>query len=124
MHLKTINKTQKIIALSPALGDKNKFNFPMFEAMTQQPVPANPVRRILAASLIGTTIEFFDFYIYATAAVLVFPKLFFSASDPALATLESLATFALAFFLHGHWVQRYSDISATVRAVRRHSLQR
>lgn len=98
MHLKTINKTQKIIALSPALGDKNKFNFPMFEAMTQQPVPANPVRRILAASLIGTTIEFFDFYIYATAAVLVFPKLFFSASDPDLAMLESLATFALAFF--------------------------
>jgi hypothetical protein len=40
----------------------------------------NPVRRILAASLIGTTIEFFDFYIYATTAVLVFPKLFFPAA--------------------------------------------
>ena len=38
---------------------------------------APPARRILLASLIGTTIEFFDFYIYATAAVLVFPKLFF-----------------------------------------------
>jgi len=58
----------------------------------------NPVRRILAASLIGTTIEFFDFYIYATAAVLVFPKLFFPAGDQATATLASLATFALAFF--------------------------
>src|ERR1700693_4847025 len=53
--------------------------------------------QVLFASLIGTTIEFFDFYIYATAAVLVFPRLFFPASDPASATLASLATFAIAF---------------------------
>lgn len=58
----------------------------------------NSPRRVLFASLIGTTIEFFDFYIYATAAVLVFPALFFPAGDPAAATLQSLATFALAFF--------------------------
>ena len=58
----------------------------------------NSVRRVLFASMAGTTIEFFDFYIYATAAVLVFPKLFFPASDPTSATLQSLATFALAFF--------------------------
>lgn len=60
--------------------------------------PGNSPGRILFASLIGTTIEFFDFYIYATAAVLVFPHLFFPASDPAAATLQSLATFAIAFF--------------------------
>lgn len=60
--------------------------------------PKNTVRRILVASLIGTTIEYFDFYIYVTAAVLVFPRLFFPASDPASARLQSLATFALAFF--------------------------
>lgn len=60
--------------------------------------PANPKSRVLFASLIGTTIEFFDFYIYATAAVLVFPILFFPADDPAAATLQSLATFAIAFF--------------------------
>ena len=65
--------------------------------MNQQNPTANPVRRILVASLIGTTIEFFDFYIYATAAVLVFPKLFFPAGNPAVALLASLATFALAF---------------------------
>src|SRR5258708_8116797 len=59
--------------------------------------PLNTPRQVLFASLIGTTIEFFDFYIYATAAVLVFPKLFFPASDPASATLASLATFAIAF---------------------------
>ncbi len=65
------------------------------------------------ASLAGTTIEFFDFYIYATAAVLVFPKLFFPTSDLTLSTLESFATFALAFFarpvgsaLFGHFGDR------------------
>src|SRR5579863_1561861 len=54
--------------------------------------------RVLFASMIGTTIEFFDFYIFATAAVLVFPRLFFAAGDPTAAMLQSLATFALAFF--------------------------
>jgi hypothetical protein len=49
----------------------------------------NSPRRVLLASLIGTTIEFFDFYIYATAAVLVFPKLFFPASDPGAANFPA-----------------------------------
>ena len=60
-------------------------------------VQANSPRHVLLASLVGTTIEFFDFYIYGTAAVLVFPTLFFPASDPATATLASLATFGIAF---------------------------
>ena len=62
------------------------------------PPPANSARRILAASMIGTTIEFFDFYIYATAAVIVFPHLFFPSGDDTSALLSSLATFAIAFF--------------------------
>lgn len=57
----------------------------------------NSPRQVLFASLIGTTIEFFDFYIYATAAVLVFPRLFFPSTDPTSSTLASLATFAVAF---------------------------
>ncbi|WP_446743836.1 MFS transporter [Silvibacterium acidisoli] len=75
--------------------------------------PVNTPRQVLFASLVGTTVEFFDFYIYATAAVLVFPKLFFSASDPASAVLESLATFGIAFLarpigsaLFGHFGDR------------------
>ena len=56
----------------------------------------NPTR-ILFASLIGTTIEFFDFYVYGTAAVLVFPQLFFPPGNPTTATLQSLATFGIAF---------------------------
>ena len=65
--------------------------------MSTTTVKTNSPATVLFASLIGTTIEFFDFYIYATAAVLVFPKLFFPASDASAATLQSLATFALAF---------------------------
>lgn len=74
---------------------------------------ANSPFRVLMASLSGTTIEFFDFYIYANAAVLVFPILFFPHSEGATAILQSLATFALAFFarpfgaaLFGHFGDR------------------
>jgi metabolite-proton symporter len=73
----------------------------------------NTPRQVLFASMVGTTIEFFDFYIYATAAVLVFPRLFFPASDPASSTLASLATFGIAFLarpigsaLFGHFGDR------------------
>lgn len=64
----------------------------MSEAV-QQPVPANPLARVLVATLAGTTIEYYDFYIYATAAVLVFPHLFFPAGDETAALLASLAVF-------------------------------
>lgn len=86
--------------------------------------PGNSPRRVLFASLIGTTIEFFDFYIYATAAVLVFPRLFFPAGDPASATLQSLATFALAFFarpigsaIFGHFGDRIGRKATLVAAL-------
>jgi metabolite-proton symporter len=75
--------------------------------------PPNSSLKILLASLIGTTIEYFDFYIFGTAAVLVFPKLFFTASDAQVAILQSLATFGLAFIarpvgsaLFGHFGDR------------------
>ncbi|MEQ1572809.1 MAG: MFS transporter [Vicinamibacterales bacterium] len=84
----------------------------------------NTPRQVLFASLIGTTIEFFDFYIYATAAVIVFPRLFFPASDPASATLASLATFAIAFIarpigsaLFGHFGDRIGRKATLVAAL-------
>jgi metabolite-proton symporter len=87
-------------------------------------VPVNRAVHVLFASLVGTTIEFFDFYIYATAAVLVFPKLFFPASDPVSATLASLATFAIAFFarpfgsaLFGHFGDRVGRKTTLVAAL-------
>ena len=80
--------------------------------------------RVLFASLIGTTIEYFDFYIYATAAVLVFPRLFFPSTDPASAVLASLATFAIAFVarpigsaLFGHFGDRIGRKATLVAAL-------
>lgn len=65
--------------------------------MKEQPAKINSLKHVLFGSLIGTTIEFFDFYIYANAAVLVFPQLFFPGADSTNSTLESLATFSIAF---------------------------
>ena len=88
-------------------------------------VPANSKARVLFASLVGTTIEFFDFYIYATAAVIIFPHLFFPAStDPMTATIQSLATFAIAFIarpigaaLFGHLGDRIGRKATLVAAL-------
>src|SRR5665213_2788359 len=84
----------------------------------------NTPRQVLFASLIGTTVEFFDFYIYATAAVLVFPKLFFPASDPTTSTLASLATFGIAFLarpvgsaIFGHFGDRIGRKKTLVLAL-------
>ncbi len=57
-----------------------------------------PMRKVAFASFVGTAIEFYDFYIYGTAAALIFPHVFFPNMSPALATVSSLATFAAAFF--------------------------
>jgi metabolite-proton symporter len=84
----------------------------------------NTPAQVLLASLVGTTVEFFDFYIYATAAVLVFPKLFFPASDPATSVLASLATFGIAFIarpigsaLFGHFGDRVGRKRTLVAAL-------
>ncbi|MGA1835643.1 MFS transporter [Herbiconiux sp. 11R-BC] len=75
--------------------------------------PANTRGRVILASLIGTSIEFYDFYVYATAAVLVFPTLFFANSDPTISLLQSFAVFGVAFvarpigsILFGHFGDR------------------
>src|SRR5580698_1812661 len=88
------------------------------------PKPINSPRQVLFASLVGTTVEFFDFYIFATAAVLVFPALFFPASDPASARLASLATFGIAFLarpigsmLFGHFGDRIGRKTTLVLAL-------
>lgn len=99
----------------------------MDKLMTKAPAEiqkVNSVRRVLTASMIGTTIEFFDFYIYATAAVIVFPHLFFPASDGNSALLQSFATFAIAFFarpigaaLFGHYGDKIGRKATLVAAL-------
>lgn len=84
----------------------------------------NTPGQVLFASMVGTAVEFFDFYIYATAAVLVFPRLFFPATDPASSVLASLATFAIAFVarpiggaLFGHFGDRVGRKTTLVLAL-------
>ena len=74
----------------PRPGDQHRLV--TIDGQTSTVKPINSPAQVLFASLIGTTIEFFDFYIYAAAAVLVFPRLFFSA-DPA--SLTAFVTFYL-----------------------------
>jgi len=72
-----------------------------------------PMKKIAFASFVGTAIEFYDFYIYGTAAALVFGPVFFPEFSPAAGTLASLATFGVAFLarplggvIFGHYGDR------------------
>jgi metabolite-proton symporter len=82
-------------------------------AAVDAPAAVNSRGRVVVASLIGTSIEFYDFYAYATAAVLVFPTLFFATQSDATALLSSFAVFGVAFvarpvgsILFGHFGDR------------------
>jgi MFS family permease len=87
-----------------------------------QPVRANA--RILVAALVGTAVEFYDFYIYATAAALVFGPLFFPAGSPAAQTLYALMSFGIAFIARpvgavafGHFGDRIGRKSTLVASL-------
>ena len=86
--------------------------------------PGASTRRVLTASLVGTAVEFYDFYIYATAASLVFPQLFFPKSSDSAQLLQSYATFAVAFFARpvgaaffGHFGDRIGRKSTLVASL-------
>ncbi|MET0309018.1 MAG: MFS transporter [Sphingomonas sp.] len=86
--------------------------------------PAASHRRILFASLVGTSVEFYDFYIYATAAALVFGPLFFPAQEPWLQQVGAYASFSVAFFarplgglVFGHFGDRLGRKSTLVASL-------
>ena len=88
------------------------------------PATAASHRRILLASLVGTSVEFYDFYIYATAASLVFGPLFFPAGDPSVQLLASYASLAVAFLARpvgawafGHYGDRIGRKSTLVASL-------
>ncbi|HUR04080.1 MAG TPA: MFS transporter [Nonomuraea sp.] len=90
--------------------------------MPLSPTTGVPSRsRVAVASLIGTAIEFYDFYIYGTAAALVFNTAFFPTMDPVAGSLAALSTFAVAFLsrplgsaVFGHWGDRIGRKSMLV----------
>src|ERR1700750_1366642 len=79
------------------------------------------LRRAVIASTIGTTIEWYDFFLYSTVTGLVFAKLFFPHSDPLVGTLEAFAIYAAGFAarpigaaIFGHWGDRLGRKSALI----------
>jgi MFS transporter, MHS family, shikimate and dehydroshikimate transport protein len=66
--------------------------------MNENVRPATPIARVVLASFIGTSIEWYDFFLYGTAAALVFNRLFFPTLDPFAGTMASFATYAVGFF--------------------------
>ena len=93
--------------------------------MSAQAAPKAPsTRRVLVASLVGTAVEFYDFYIYATAASLVLGPLFFPKASESAQLLSSYATFAVAFFARplgaaffGHFGDRIGRKSTLVASL-------
>ena len=83
---------------------------PIVESPNEQ---TTGLKRIVLSSIIGTAVEWYDFLIYATATALVFNKLFFPSSDPALSTVASFSTLAVGYFarplgaaIFGHYGDR------------------
>ncbi|MCK6066705.1 MULTISPECIES: MFS transporter [Microbacterium] len=96
----------------------------MTTANPPAPAPANPRSRVITASLVGTTIEFYDFYVYATAAVLVFPILFFPTGNETTSLLSSFAVFGAAMVarpigavVFGHFGDRFGRKATLVASL-------
>src|SRR6516225_9044286 len=75
-----------------------------------EPSGTHQSKKAAASGWIGSALEYYDFFIYATAASLIFPQLFFPSSDPTVAIVASLATFGVGYvarpigaFVLGHW---------------------
>src|SRR5271157_4786272 len=82
----------------------------MSSAMTHDPAGRRQTRKAAASGWIGSALEYYDFFIYATAASLVFPQIFFPSSNPTTAIVASLATYGVGYvarpigaFVLGHY---------------------
>ncbi|MBN9120626.1 MAG: MFS transporter, partial [Planctomycetes bacterium] len=89
--------------------------------MSTAPEPPASVARVVAASFVGTAIEWYDFFLYGTAAALVFNRLFFPTVDPVTGTMAAFGTYAVGFVarpfggvLFGHYGDRFGRKSALV----------
>ncbi|WP_438353620.1 MFS transporter [Microbacterium sp. CJ88] len=97
---------------------------PSSAAVSTSSAPANPRSRVILASLVGTTVEFYDFYAYATAAVLVFPVLFFPTGNDTTSLLLSFSVFGAAMIarplgavVFGHFGDRFGRKATLVASL-------
>lgn len=79
-------------------------------ANTASPTPGSQAKKATASGWIGSALEYYDFFIYAQAAALIFPQIFFPSTDPKMAIVASLATYGVGYlarpvgaFVLGHW---------------------
>ena len=86
----------------------------MSQAMTHEPPGRHQSRKAAASGWIGSALEYYDFFIYATAASLIFPQTFFPSSNPTVAIVASLATYGVGYVARpigaivlGHWGDRH-----------------
>ncbi|HEY2934730.1 MAG TPA: MFS transporter [Acidobacteriota bacterium] len=91
---------------------------------TVPPTPSGSLRQVILASFIGTTVEWYDFFLYGTAAALVFNKLFFPNISPLAGTLSAFGTFAVGFVarpiggvIFGHYGDRVGRKSMLVQSL-------
>jgi len=82
----------------------------MANALDHEPHGAHQTKKATASGWIGSALEYYDFFIYATAASLIFPQIFFPSNDPRVAIVASLATYGVGYvarpigaFVLGHW---------------------
>jgi len=83
-------------------------------ALTHEPTGRHQSKIATASGWIGSALEYYDFFIYATAASLIFPQLFFPSDNPTVAIVASLATYGVGYvarpigaFVLGHWGDKY-----------------
>ena len=89
---------------------ENNFSQPLDFSLPRKTIKKDSVKTVILASMVGTMIEFYDFYAYGTASAAYFPKVFFPEVTPTIALLLSLLTFGVAFiarplgsFVFGHY---------------------
>lgn len=87
--------------------------------------PKQSIKRVAGASLAGTTLEYYDHFVYGSAAALVFPTVFFSQQSPMTATLLSLASYSVAYFarplgaaLFGHFGDKSDNCNRLLKQTR------
>lgn len=89
---------------------ENNLSQPLDFSLPRKTIKKDSVKTVILASMVGTMIEFYDFYAYGTASAAYFPKVFFHEVTPTIALLLSLLTFGVAFiarplgsFVFGHY---------------------